>query len=270
MFDPYHKLNDVVSWLSNPVKVSPKNFDFIVTSLRELLQVNMDDNAIFRRRNGNVTLSSKRGPVNIFELSDGYKSVISYTLDIMLCVHDKFNAISDAEGVVLIDEIENHLHPTWKVKIISLLRSVFPKINFIITTHDPLCLRGTQEGEVYVLNEDESGDVIAEPISVPRGMPIENLLLGSWFKMSSTLDEDTNSLFDKHRKLVHESIEDNAEEIKEIEDELESLMKYTSNSGLFGDYLNILKDAIKVQDTHDDVESIRAGISNRLSERFKK
>lgn len=270
LFDQYHKLNDVVSWLSNPEKVSAKNFDFIVMSLRELLQINMDDDAVFRRRNGNVTLSSKRGLVNIFELSDGYKSVISYTLDIMLCVQNKFNAISDAEGVVLIDEIENHLHPTWKVKIISLLRSVFPKINFIITTHDPLCLRGTQEGEVYVLNEDENGDVMAESISVPRGIPIENLLLGSWFKMSSTLDEDTNSLFHEHRKLVHESLDNNAERIKEIEFELESLMKYNSNSGLFGDYLNTLKDVIKVKNTHNDLDSIRKGISERLSERFKK
>lgn len=270
LFDPYHKLNDVVSWLSNPEKVSPKNFDFIVMSLRELLQINMDDDAVFRRRSGNVTLSSKRGPVNVFELSDGYKSVISYTLDIMLCVQDKFNAINDAEGVVLIDEIENHLHPTWKVRIISLLRTVFPKINFIITTHDPLCLRGTREGEVYVLTEDEIGDVIAEPISVPRGLPIENLLLGSWFKMSSTQDEETNSLIDEHRKLVHESLEDNSIRIKEIEIELESLMKYTANSGLFGDYLNVLKEAIKVQDTCNDVDSIRKGISARLAQRLRK
>ncbi|EOB4964007.1 AAA family ATPase [Vibrio vulnificus] len=269
LFNPYYELNDVISWLSDPEIVSPKNFDWIIASLKEILQIKGDSNDRFRRRNGSITYRTANSLINIDELCDGYKSVISYTLDIMLCVHERFPAIKDAEDVVLIDEIENHLHPSWKIKIISLLRNVFPKINFIVTTHDPLCLRGTKEGEVYVLTEDiETFDVKARSISVPRGLPLENMLLGSWFNMNSTMDEHTNNLIDEHRKLVHESMEKNAKRINDIEGELEESMRYSPNSGLFGDYLTILKEAIHTKDTYSDLDSIRRGISEKIKARL--
>ena len=49
------------------------------------------------------------------------------------------------------DEIETHLHPAWKLEIVTRLRRVFLRLHFLATTHDPLCLRGLQSGEVVVL-----------------------------------------------------------------------------------------------------------------------
>ena len=49
---------------------------------------------------------------------------------------------------MLLDEIDTHLHPTWKMQIVRGLRQMMPAMQFITPTHEPLCLRGLEEGEV--------------------------------------------------------------------------------------------------------------------------
>jgi AAA domain, putative AbiEii toxin, Type IV TA system len=74
------------------------------------------------------------------------------------------------EGLVLIDEIDLYLHPTWQVGFIRALRDTFPKLQFIATTHSPILLTGLHREEVLVLARDpESGDIVTEqPTHDPR------------------------------------------------------------------------------------------------------
>ena len=74
------------------------------------------------------------------------------------------------EGLVLIDEIDLYLHPTWQVGFIRALRDTFPRLQFIATTHSPILLTGLRREEVLVLARDpESGDVVTEqPTHDPR------------------------------------------------------------------------------------------------------
>ena len=97
-----------------------------------------------------------------------------------------------SQGIVLIDEIDVHLHPRWKVEIVSRLRRVFPRVQFIITTHDPLCLLGTRKGEVHVMRRDpESEQVVATQFDVPPGTTADQVLTGFWFGLPSTMDRET-------------------------------------------------------------------------------
>lgn len=68
---------------------------------------------------------------------------------------------AEMEGLVLIDEIDLHLHPRWQVRLIPALKRVFPKLQFIATTHSPMVLPGLERDEVLVLRQDEHGDVVA-------------------------------------------------------------------------------------------------------------
>lgn len=92
------------------------------------------------------------------ELSSGFKSVISILftiIDWIEGVNTGDNALIDnAEGTVLIDEVDVHLHPTWQQTIINSLREIFPKIQFIVTTHSPHVVISAREGEVIVIPED--------------------------------------------------------------------------------------------------------------------
>jgi AAA15 family ATPase/GTPase len=73
-------------------------------------------------------------------LGDGYRAMIALISDLIgwALLHDASMLFKDISGIVLIDEIEQHLHPDWQRKIVRLLNDQFPKIQFIFTTHSPL------------------------------------------------------------------------------------------------------------------------------------
>ena len=79
--------------------------------------------------------------------------------DIMISLLERWDDMQVAEGIVLLDEIEGHLHPSWKIEIVERLRRCFPRVTFLVTTHDPLCLKGLSDSEVVVLRRDESNRV---------------------------------------------------------------------------------------------------------------
>ncbi len=98
-------------------------------------------------------------------LSQGYQAMIAWVADLVGQVwweaEKQVIPLDDMEGICLIDEIDLHLHPTWQAGLISGLRSAFPKIQFIATTHSPMVLPGLKQHEVFRLEQDDEGNVIA-------------------------------------------------------------------------------------------------------------
>lgn len=107
-------------------------------------------------------------PLLVEELSDGYRSILSMTFELirqLLQVYDvdkvfggKDNPHIIAPGVVLIDEIDVHLHPTWQKEIGIWFCRYFPHIQFIVSTHSPIICQAATEGTVYRLPKPGSGD----------------------------------------------------------------------------------------------------------------
>ncbi|MCM1048350.1 MAG: ATP-binding protein [Clostridiales bacterium] len=99
---------------------------------------------------------SGRNPFGLEELSDGYSSVIQIVSDLILrmdknwLLGDKISQY-DIEGIVLIDEIETHLHIALQKKIMPFLTEFFPRIQFIVTTHSPYILNSLSNAKVYDL-----------------------------------------------------------------------------------------------------------------------
>ena len=221
-----------------------------------------------RRRNGRITVNLDGEPQAIYDLCDGYKSVLAFVLDIMMSIHSLWSSPLNAQGVVLLDEIETHLHPTWKIKIVSILRNIFPLLNFIVTTHDPLCLRGAKKGEVKVLSYSEDRDVKLESIDIPPGLPLEDLLLGVWFQMDTTLDNETNELIRKHSSLVLANEEVDRKEISRIEGKLKKRMTLSVGKGLFGSYLRTLDQVLSESCGYFSEEELSSKISEKLRKRL--
>jgi len=96
--------------------------------------------------------------VALTELSDGYRSVLSMILELLRQLVRTYgsetvfqqlesgNTSIALPGVVIIDEIDAHLHPTWQTRIGEWFRKVFPQIQFIVTTHSPLICRAVAQG----------------------------------------------------------------------------------------------------------------------------
>ena len=100
--------------------------------------------------------------IPVSSLSDGVRAVFFMVADIAFrCVklnpHLRALAAQETEGIVMIDEIELHLHPSWQQKILDTLQIIFPKIQFIVTTHSPQvvssvpseCVRIIDQGKVF-------------------------------------------------------------------------------------------------------------------------
>lgn len=95
------------------------------------------------------------------KLSDGVKNMIGMVADIayrsaVLNPHLEANAPKETQGVVLIDEIDLHLHPNWQRRVVDDLKRTFPKIQFFATTHSEHIIQSLREGELIDLNSPES------------------------------------------------------------------------------------------------------------------
>ncbi|MDD1517599.1 MULTISPECIES: AAA family ATPase [Bradyrhizobium] len=135
-------------------------------------------------------------------VSSGFRSVLAMVCDVLagliaLQPRSERKSFGEMEAVLLIDEVEAHLHPRWKMQIMAALRRVLPKATIIATTHDPLCLRGMHDQEVAVFNrtlkaeaaEADDLPVFVEPVlSLPNveNLTVEQLLTSDFFSMFST------------------------------------------------------------------------------------
>jgi hypothetical protein len=110
-------------------------------------------------------------------LSHGYQSSLAWVADLVgqVMLEGGSGAQRESmEGLVLIDEIDLYLHPTWQVGLIQALRETLPSMQFIATTHSPILLSAFHREEVVMLDFDDEGNVVQVP--TPRD---PRLLTGS-------------------------------------------------------------------------------------------
>lgn len=124
-------------------------------------------------------------PVNA--LGDGFRSILSLTFEVLRQMasawpnSNLFSAAVDGtitvkqSGVVMIDEIDAHLHPTWQRRIGFWLMKHFPKVQFIVTTHSPLICHAAEKGSIYRLPTPGSNEVAR----MVTGLERNRLIFGS-------------------------------------------------------------------------------------------
>ncbi len=128
-----------------------KWFETFENGLKEIFgDKNLKIEFDFMNYNFNI-ISEGREPFNLNQLSDGYSAVINIITDIILRMENKKGTGYDLEGIVLIDELETHLHIELQKKILPFLTKFFPKIQFIITTHSPFVLNSIENAVIYDL-----------------------------------------------------------------------------------------------------------------------
>lgn len=139
-----------------------QNIESWFERLENALRVILDDESIklkFDYRNYDFKLiQDGREPYGLNELSSGYSSIINIVSDLILRMDknrasEERNYAFDTEGIVLIDEIETHLHIELQKKILPFLTSFFPNIQFIVSTHSPFVLNSIDNAVIYDLEK---------------------------------------------------------------------------------------------------------------------
>ena len=102
-----------------------------------------------------ILIDKSGNTFELFQLSDGERSLFAMAADLsrrLTLANPRLENPLEGSGVVLIDELELHLHPKWQRTIAETLRTIFPKIQFICTTHSPFVIQSMREGEVINLD----------------------------------------------------------------------------------------------------------------------
>lgn len=124
-----------------------------------------------------LVLRHQNGERHTFsELSDGYRNIVAIAADLaikaaMLNPQLAERALEMTPGVVLIDELDLHLHPKWQRRVIGDLRRTFPMLQFICTTHSPFLIQALRSGEELIVLD-------GQPTSNLGHMPVEEIARG--------------------------------------------------------------------------------------------
>jgi predicted ATP-binding protein involved in virulence len=167
----------------------------------------------FDRKNYNFTLINKVGESSDFtSLSDGYSTILNIISELIMRMENKDSKSYDIQGIVLIDEIETHLHIDLQKKILPFLTDFFPKIQFIVTTHSPFVLNSIKNAVIFDLEKN----LLVEDMT---GYSV-NAIVESYF------DSDDYSTVVKEKMSRYESLSEKDNLSEEEEDELFELKEY--------------------------------------------
>lgn len=161
-------------------------------------------------------------PYDFNRLSSGYAAILDIVVDLMIRMEKqtgrKFRY--DVPGIVFIDEIETHLHLALQKKILKLLTTMFPNIQFIVTTHSPFILNSLDDVVIYDLEQR---------LLVENGLsdvPYDGIVEG--YFNASVLSDKLREKFERYRALVKKEMltDEDFEEITNLEMYLDEIPDY--------------------------------------------
>lgn len=124
-------------------------------------------------------------------LSDGYKAFLGWVTDLLYhldfaCERSDLK-LDEVPGIVLVDEIDLHLHPSWQMEVIGRLSKAFPRLQFIFTSHSPLIAGSVEWMNVQRLRLDRQHRTSVDPFEQPiHGLDADQILVSDLFGLEST------------------------------------------------------------------------------------
>jgi predicted ATP-binding protein involved in virulence len=138
----------------------------IVTKTIEQFTVEYSNLRVTRTPTPHMLLEKNGETLNLNQLSDGEKNMIAMVGDIarrLSMANPNLDNPLDGEGIVMIDEIDLHLHPSWQRLIITRLVEIFPNCQFIVTTHSPQILSHIKAEHIFLLEQKENNISLTKP-----------------------------------------------------------------------------------------------------------
>ncbi len=160
--------------------------------------------------------------LDLSQLSDGERSFLAMICDLgrrLALANPLLDQPLHGAGVVLIDELELHLHPKWQLDVVENLRATFPNIQFIATTHSPFILQTAREGEVIALDSDLAVE--------PGGRTLEEvarLVMGVTNTDRSPRHQQMLDTARRYLVLVEEARDANPDRRRQIHNELVTIL----------------------------------------------
>ena len=234
LFNYKHQLQNAELGARRVQSLPSGGWEKLQEMLKDILVLSPNDKIILEPK-GLYVESGQWGKVSFNALSDGYRSLTSVVLDFIgqyMLKMDNFS-LDDISGIFIIDEIEAHLHPRWQRSIINSLAEKFPNVQFICTTHTPICALGlndlaceSQLAKAAYVN-GHSNLKSFDPKECFRGYRADQILTSELFGLSDTRNRSIEEKLEKYREIYLKDEKDRSsidkKELKKIEEELKDL-----------------------------------------------
>ncbi|HRF80351.1 MAG TPA: AAA family ATPase [Flavobacteriales bacterium] len=237
LFDPFAPLIDAEQWLRG---LDKPNLDQACLTLKDLLDIADDDGDLTfsevledGKKVTQFGLQAGKQFVPLHLFSAGYQTIVALGCDIMAGSRGKLlSDMSMASGIIIIDEIGTNLHPGWRMRIIRSLERAFGNMQFIASTHEPLCLHGLGQGEVAVVERKKTPHGVSvevnDDLPSPAGLRTDQLLTSEFFGLNTTLDPAVEAKFSVYYDLLARGRENLSAQERKYHDQLaEDLNKKT-------------------------------------------
>ncbi len=229
--DAVKSLFDHQTSLQNPELISlrylrqnPQIQSILEEKLLNILMLDPQTHAIHFTTRG-LEIDGPWGRMPLQNLSDGYRSTTIWILDFIgwLLHAERLLGNPDIGGILIIDEIEQHLHPRWQRHIVQRLRQQFPKTQIIASTHTPLVAAGiadVDQSMLLKLERNEENEISLKVIDKEQvaGKRADQVLTSDAFGLYTTRNERSHDDVDRYTKLLGKKTRNNEEE-----DELQQL-----------------------------------------------
>ena len=215
LFSGEYDLKSPIDWLLalDYSEKSEKKNVISVKEAKKLLQTLLNSDIEIEILPPNqVTFTEKGSIVEFQQLSAGYKGVITIVCDLInrLSQKQEVEEIADFQGIVLIDEVELHLHPKWSYGFMKKLRDTFPLIQFIVTTHSPSVILGADEKAVFYKIYKEEGEVrISQPMDNIKNLMANVLVTSPLFDMDTARARNSDKDIDTSDDFIYTKIHEN-------------------------------------------------------------
>lgn len=176
----------------------------------------------YSTQENSLTLShDSLGELNVDQLSDGIRNIFAVVADIAyrcLLLNPALGeeAALKTSGIVLIDEVDMHLHPAWQQTILEDLQRAFPAIQFIVTTHSPQVISAVRPDQIRLI---DNGKIVA-PESSTYGAE-SSRILNEVFGVASRPNNEVKKNLDAYLKLIQQG-EYNSAEAKALREKLDT------------------------------------------------
>lgn len=184
-----YPLETLQSWFSNKKK-NGKRWKQVVDLINGALG---RGHFVFKGKqvNGDYVFSQGGMEVPFRSLSDGYRAFLGWITDLLFHLDYACNKsdlrLDEVSGIVLVDEIDLHLHPSWQMEVIAHLAKTFPRLQFIFTSHSPLIAGSVEWMNITRLQLDRQHRTGADPFVEPiHGLDVDQILVSDLFGMEST------------------------------------------------------------------------------------
>lgn len=235
-------LNPLESWA---IDLDYRQGDAGLAVIRETLDAFLPGARLSRidkngRRGPSLLFETVDGELPLSQLSDGFQSVAAWCGDLLYRITSTFDDYKrplDVRGVLLLDELGLHLHPSWQRTLIAFLAERLPNMQIITTTHSPLTVHQAGAGEVIVLRRGaaaQGSDIVSQVYQgEPRQLFLHQLIASPIFELDSLDSKHTQDLRDAFAALQGKTRRSDAEErrMKALREQLAALPDYRSLDG---------------------------------------